>query len=72
MEQLGRRVCIEDVEISDAERVYGRRYAGRVGQIEQVSREPGGSVAPGRISTYVVRLDDGEQITARPEEVRFL
>jgi hypothetical protein len=72
VEQLGRRVRIEGVEISDAGRVYGRRYAGRVGRIEQVSWEPGGRVAPGRISEYVVRLDDGELITVRPEEVRLL
>jgi hypothetical protein len=74
VEHLGRRVRVEDVEISDRERNYGRSYAGRVGEIQQVSREPSppGVMAPGGISGYTVRLDDGTLINVRPEEVRFL
>lgn len=68
MEQLGRRVRVEDVEIADHERIYGRTYAGRTGRIEQFSRNPEG----GDIRSYVVRLADGELITVRPHEVRFL
>ncbi len=72
MVHLGRWVRVEDVEISDDERIYGRRFAGRVGRIEQFSREPGGGGFPGGISSYGVRLDDGELITVRPGEVRLL
>jgi hypothetical protein len=74
VEHLGRRVRVEDVEISDRERNYGRRYAGRVGEIQQASREPSppGAIAPGGIAHYTVRLDDGELLTLKPEEVRQL
>lgn len=72
MEHLGRRVRVEDVEISDDQRVYGRTYAGREGEIEQWSREQTGGILLGGISSYTVRLDGGELITVKPEEIRFL
>jgi len=68
MEYLARRVQVEDAVISDEERVYGRRYAGRVGRVEAFSSEPGG----GGIKFFTVRLEDREQLLLRPEEVRFL
>jgi hypothetical protein len=68
LEYLARTVRVEDAIISDQERNYGRRYAGRVGRIEASSSEPGG----GGIKFFAVRLEDGEQLLLRPEEVRFL
>jgi hypothetical protein len=68
MEYLARTVRVEDAIISDQERNYGRRYAGRVGRVEAFSSEPGG----GGIKFFTVRLEDGEQLLLRPEEVRFL
>jgi hypothetical protein len=68
MEYLARTVRIEDATISDQERTYGRRYAGRVGRVEAFSSEPGG----GGIKFFTVRLEDREQLLLRPEEVRFL
>jgi hypothetical protein len=68
MEYLARTVRVEDAIISDQERNYGRRYAGRVGRVEACSSEPGG----GGIKLFTVRLEDGEQLLLRPEEVRFL
>jgi hypothetical protein len=65
MEYLARTVRVEDTIISDQERNYGRRYAGRV---EAFSSEPG----RGGIKFFTVRLEDGEQLLLRPEEVRFL
>ena len=40
MEYLARTVRVEDAIISDQERNYGRRYAGRVGRVEAFSSEP--------------------------------
>ena len=68
MEYLARTVRVEDAIISDQERNYGRGYAGRVGRIEAFASEPGG----GEIKFFTVRLEDGEQLLLRPEEVRFL
>ena len=68
LEYLARTVRVEDAIISDQERNYGRRYAGRVGRVEAFSSEPGG----GGIKFFTVRLEDGEQLLLRPEEVRFL
>jgi hypothetical protein len=69
MEYLARTVRVEDAIISDQERNYGRRYAGRV---EAFSSEPGGGGIRGGIKFFTVRLEDGEQLLLRPEEVRFL
>jgi hypothetical protein len=68
LEYLARTVRVEDAIISDQERNYGRRYAGRVGRVEAFSSEPEG----GGIKFFTIRLEDGEQLLLRPEEVRFL
>jgi hypothetical protein len=72
MEYLARTVRVEDTIISDQKRVYGRRYAGRVGRVEAFSSEPGGGGISGGIKFFSVRLEDGEQLLLRPGEVRFL
>ncbi len=72
MDYLGKRVRIDEDEMADDRRDYGRRrYAGRVGEIVGVVPEPGGGTIQSGVRYFTVRLDDGEQIEVRPGEVRF-
>ncbi len=65
MEKLGRGVRVR----RDAGSELGKVYAGRLGEIEQFTRDG----ETGAIKSYTVRLDDGTtQITLEPSEVDLL
>jgi hypothetical protein len=65
MNRLGRRVEVRNVDIES----FGRYYAGRTGEITQVSQDEQTGVVTG----YIVRMEkSGEEVPLKPEEVEIL
>jgi hypothetical protein len=62
---LAREAIVRDVETTR----YGRHYAGRLGKITHVEKDPQTGAATG----YVVRMEDsGNEVPFEPEEIRIL
>ncbi len=62
---LAREAIVRDVETTR----YGRNYAGRLGKIAHVEKDPQTGAAIG----YVIRLEDGgDEVSFEHEEIRIL